>query len=826
MKKKLHIENVNTGAKIFDSRSYGALKNLVFAGEGLVKRNGHKTVTEIRDKNGNPLRINGIFEYTYLKNGEAVECKIVHAGAHIFELDREFNYVREVKAESGITIKDKRSRGFLRNGKLYIIGAGDILIFDGETVKSAYFLDGTFVPTTATGITDRKNGMKCQAHQSPNILNPRRKNKLFGGNTFKVHGEENVFVLDGEIAYKKPLTIDVKIRTKASTDPDNDYTTSYIGINSAGEEVSTVVNLRYVKESVDDTVRFFLTEPIRNDRGEEIKIKIGDKIHTFDTLPFGVRLKNHRELCFGFEICAPYPSEENIVIEYESSENYRSLLYDVELGALATHAGGEELLAFTRGGNELYYSDPAEGFAYLPRDNRIMLGGQDKITAVLQLWDNLVGVFKENGFYRISFAKDFCEVISSADSLGALSAYSVSICGSDCLVLNGQGVFGVDDYKSSVREVCLLSPRSLDIDKALSGYTLEEKREACSLVHNGKYYLFIGNNCYVGVTGSGSKKEYSWYPWYGFGARVACTLGGELYFGTQSGEIRKMHSGYSDITLREYSTSTLSLIVDNEGEKTRLITDKTSLEDNTVIRVGAHRLYIGKARKSNGATIFYDGSPTYPGGSVKLFYGDTLILENGTEKTEKTVLGVLGNRVLFEGEDTVYLDVDEGVDTESADEYSVYLKKDSGVYEAEWENGAIYLKSCGEAVKIDGLSSVILETRVKISCEYKTPPLPIGTHLKNATVTRLYLNVYSGTAGEIEAEISTRSSSYSKKITTAQPLDFEALDFNRLDMTYGLDAHIAIPFFVRGFDYLDVKITSNDEKPVYIGFLMIEYYVS
>jgi hypothetical protein len=120
-----------------------------------------------------------------------------------------------------------------------------------------------------------------------------------------------------------------------------------------------------------------------------------------------------------------------------------------------------------------------------------------------------------------------------------------------------------------------------------------------------------------------------------------------------------MHSGYSDITLREYSTDTLSLIVDNESEKTRLITDKTSLEDNTVIRVGTHRLYIGKARKSNGAIVFFDGSPTYPGGSVKLFYGDTLILENGRETTEKTVLGVLGNRVLFEGGDTVYLDVEK-----------------------------------------------------------------------------------------------------------------------------------------------------------------------
>ena len=75
-------------------------------------------------------------------------------------------------------------------------------------------------------------------------------------------------------------------------------------------------------------------------------------------------------------------------------------------------------------------------------------------------------------------------------------------------------------------------------------------------------------------------------------------------------------------------------------------------------------------------------------------------------------------------------------------------------------------------------------------------------------------------------EISTRSAKYSKKTVSAPALDFDALDFNRLDMTYGLDKHLAIPFFVRGFDYLDVKISANDEKPIYIGFLMLEYCVS
>lgn len=819
MKKKLHIENIDGGAKIYGKRSYGALKNLMPTASGLVKRNGHKTVAFIKDTNGTPLEINGIFAYSYLKNGEEIECKIVHAGNRIFKLDKDFNYICELEYEAGVEVKNERSRAFYKNGALYIIGAGDILICDGEIVRSAYFTSGTYIPTTAKKITDRRNGMMSEPYQSPNLLNPRRKNKLIGGSTHKKLNEVNIFVLDSEIEYRKPIIIDVKIRTKLSEDADNDYTTSYVGINEAGKEVSTVVNLRYVRENVDDTVLFFLSEPMRNDRGEKIKIKIGDKIHDYDTVPFGVRLKNHREICFGFDVDAPYPNEENITVEYESSEGYRDLIKSVELSALGAHAGGGELLLFTTGGNELYYSDTQNGFSYLPRDNKMLFGGADKITAVIQLWDNLVGVFKNSGFYRVRFENGGCESISSADSLGACSSFAASVCSSDCLVLGERGIYGVDDYKSSVREICLLSPRSLDIDSVLSGYSEAQKREAVSCVLGGKYYLFIGDECYVGVPKSTTKKEYEWYPWYGFGARVVSILDGEIYFGTHSGEIRKMYSGYIDITEREYSEKTLSLIIDNEGEKTRLITDRGEIYGKAYVNIGAHRLYLGRAVTVSGGIELESGALYYPDSFVKLFYGDTLILVADGEESEKTVLDVIGSTVLLDGESSLPLD-------SLGEEYEIYLKKDSGTYEAEWKDGAIYLKIGGERVKLDGFESMVLSEKSSIESEYKTAPLPIGTQQKNATVTKLYLNAYSGTEGEIEAQISTRGATYIKKIVTAPPLDFGALDFNRLDMTWGLDAQIKVPVFVRGFDYLDVKILSNDEKPVYIGFLTLEYYVS
>ena len=482
MKKKLHIENISGGAKIFDKRSFGALKNLVPISDGLMKRNGHKTVTFLRDSDGAPLKINGIFAYSYKNDGEEIQCKIVHAGNHFFKLDKDFKNARELEYENGITVKNERSRAFCKDGVLYILGAGDVLICDGEKIKSAYFTSGTYIPTTARMITDRKMGMKSEKHESPNLLNPRRINKLYGGGTHKNLNEENVFVLDGEIEYGKRLVIDVKIRTKVSSDSDNEYTTSYVGINELGEEVSTVVNLHYERENIDDSVIFFLTEPIRNDRGEKIKIKIGDKIHDYNTVPFGVRIKNHREICFGFDLDAPYPNEENVAIEYQTSDTLRDLLYDVELCAMGTDGDGGELLMFTRGGNELYYSGSQNVFSYLPSENKISFGGADKITSVVQLWDNLVGVFKNNGFYRVRFEGDGYELISSADTLGASSPYATSVCLGDCLALSERGAFGVDDYKSSVRDTCLLRPRSEDIDTLLLGYTANEKREAVSCV--------------------------------------------------------------------------------------------------------------------------------------------------------------------------------------------------------------------------------------------------------------------------------------------------------------------------------------------------------
>ena len=801
---------LENGIKGKSGAETGAITNLVLRENGVVKRKGHKNLITIKDKNLAPLRINGIFDYSYKENGQDVVCKIVHAGNKLFKLTSDFKNPEEIK--SSFTIKDQKSSGFLANGYLFIIGCGDILLYNGSEIKSAYMHKDTYIPTTRTSITDQAHDAKYTEGESENMLNPRRKNTFIGSTLKRTSNLASMFLLDSAVDLNAETILEVKIRTRTSEEEANETTTDYIGVNQSGEEVSTIITLRYERGALNDRVHYFLNEPPRNELGEEINIKIGDKLYKWEELPFGVNVKHGNELYLGFDVTSPWIGKDNISYEFEAKSNYKEALKSVDIGAITNGYTGGEVMLLTLGGSDIYFTDEKRGFFYLPTKNKISLGGSgEKITSICQLWDSLFGAFKENSFYRVRLIKDEngYEVFSSSDIEGAYSIHSTTKSDTDCLVFGKRGIFGVSDYKSSTNITSALYNRSRDISALLLEYKESERENAHSLFYDGYYYLFIGNDAFCANlskrVGIGSYYEYKFTKWTGCGARVAYADSDGIYFGTEKGEIRKFFDGYYDLFTSTLSKETITLIVNNEGAHTLLTLDEKELEfykDTTAprVRLGQHkRLITSVAKKSNDGIKIEAGYKN----AIDLFDDDRVEIYSplGEKIYEGNILSFDPVSKIAEFSDNITLD--DGVN------YSVYKLFDSFEYELKEEDGGYCLISTEKKEKVLDINELTLIKRCPILCEYQTEQFSVVAPNERCNITGMILYVSDDTTGKIGVELQTKGALYKKEATTEKPLDFNNFSFDGFSLDYPFERVITLGFFVRNPQKISIKISTE-----------------
>ena len=811
---KIHNEKLNSGISSVAGSPRGAIKNLILKNEGAYKRQGHMPLVTLTDEELSPLKINGIFDFAYLDAEKSQACKIVHAKNRLFRLNEDFSNPLEIPL-GNITIRDEKTKGFVNDGKLFIIGGGDILIYDGTKIYSAYKSEGAYIPTTTVGITDQYNGMQGEVKESYNLLTPRRKNTFIGSNARREKGTACKFLLDEKIKYGTKIILEVKIRTSVSESELDEATTSYIGIDKNGNEVSRIVTLRYERENISPDDTMLLIEPPRDEAGNEIKIKIGDKIHTYDTLPFGINISNQNELMLTFECGAPIVGKDNITLEYEADIDRGQLISRASVGACANGDSGAQVMLVSFGDNKIYYSDEKEGFLYLPQKNQITLGGGEKITAITRLWDNLFGAFKKNSFYRVLISGDKPQLHSSLDTIGAYSNFTSCLCDYDCLVLNERGIFGVDDYKSITNTQSSLLPRASDISELLNGYGESERENACATYLNGYLYLFVGEDAFVTKTsdkkGKSGSYEYSWCLWKDIGATYAYHSHGKLYFGNERGEIRTFYNGYSDIRTAEYGQAE-GVLIDNTGAYTHLTLDKTELSslEYAKLRVGKHkRLVSSSATFKNGEALL--GSDLFlSDGSPKIFVGDRVGLEVSDEELEGLVSEVDLSKKSIK--------IDTGAGIFEGAVGKLYILIEGFDYVLNKENTGYTILYDSQRQKLT-FEEEALEIRweIPIECQYETDAIYIG----KSTLTRLIFELSPKSKGEIELEIKTRKAIYKRKINIDGTLDFSQLDFSALSFEKDFEKRVAVPLFIRGADYIKIKISTRGDKEFSLGAISL-----
>ena len=186
------------------------MKNIINKNGVNMKRNGWRQVLGF----GDDIMINGIFQYRAKDNREWL---VVHAGADFYKVMKGSFVKEKISVSDGIAVRARRSEGFLRDGRLYIVGAGDYLVYgswdDGKTFEIRRVEDDedTYIPTTTININcmDESADDVQGTLDEPNLLCSKRINRLVGAEL--ASGEKSKsWQLDSLIEANTEVTVKVE----------------------------------------------------------------------------------------------------------------------------------------------------------------------------------------------------------------------------------------------------------------------------------------------------------------------------------------------------------------------------------------------------------------------------------------------------------------------------------------------------------------------------------------------------------------------------------------------------------------------------------------
>lgn len=480
-----------------------------------------------------PSRVNGMFTV----DGEAGETLLCYAGTEFYLLvDGEWMHlpVKNLAGGTSAGDGDRRIFGFSQGGKLYLIGTGLYLCygcFDGEwEIRTV----DPYVPTTTVGIAPVAEGDTArESGESVNLLTPRRKNTLFGGEA------GSTWYLDAPVSPSGTVEI-----------------------------LATVVREGNLVE------RRFSNRP---DEG-------GERIYDAEGLAAGSIELATGKLSLGENTDAggSYPS---ISVTFSAASGFfgetdtagRQAIREARMACLFGVGGACDRL-FLAGGerypNVLFFSEAGD-FSYFPDVNTVRVGTDaEEIRACLPLGDGTLAVFHTArdtrgatvhylfGQWREvtgedgSLLRSFPVFSVRAGAVGEcpVNAHAVAELAGERLLLSPHGVYSVELMKDLATDVRRLAERSYGIRASLCG---QELAAALLFSHAGRLYLSTGDvegTVYVTEpstlardAGAGSA-SYAWWRFSGIRACVAGTLGDRLLLGTLDGRILCEREDFADRT--------------------------------------------------------------------------------------------------------------------------------------------------------------------------------------------------------------------------------------------------------------------------------------
>lgn len=590
---------------------------------------------------GQALAIHGMFPY----NEGDKDILLVHAGTGIYKAQKgkqKWTYTRLDGGTLGIT--KNRSQCFYRDGKAFLIGCGNYLVYGefetGETNEDgsailAYSLkpvaDIAYVPTTSIGC-----GTKTQDSQAPrsldavNLLTRKRKNTGCG-----VKGdsetEETFFYFDA--APENGTDIEITGRVMA--------------LDSSYPRVYEIKATKKIDNNASNSMSEFsvsaeLIECNPYDTGYDVGDRLTWKGYVVPAQRYFrlVKVKTN-----GYDLSPD--GTDNITITYTAAtdKDYDTKrVQNCRFGVTFGVDGANDRLFLA--GNSKYPNmdiwSEYDDFTYFPDGNTMEVGSAHAaITAYARLSDTTLAVTKEEKageptiFYRTSRKRTEADGVTLSQWFpvsagiagdGTLNPHAVTTLSGDVLTLTRGGVHGIVLSSNVASGERYTRERSRPIYRELASADLGT---AAAIVYRNRYYLalpgtgkcFVADAHYKATFEGTTDYNYEWWVWENVRAACFAEYEDRLIFGTPEGLVCAFTEGvFSDRTHTELVAG--DLLDDDTGGVIygEQVTPKP--RDRVVLHGGAYAL-LGAitAVNENGACTTADIDSYFEGQTV---YADTV----------------------------------------------------------------------------------------------------------------------------------------------------------------------------------------------------------
>ncbi len=773
-------------------------KNIIKSGGLLRKRNGWRVIGEFKDSNYKPMEINGIYEF----KGQEKTALIIHAGNKLYECSYDLHHKWEIPMEDGIVLKNQKSAGVMHKGVLWLSGMGELLVYDGTLVKRVYESELVYIPITTVGITETQLGIKPCEGEPSNLLTRKRKNSLRGQKTTLGF---HFFQLDAKAAYGEPFKINACFRVKHEEEQSDEVTTEYVGVNSAEEEVNTVVYVE-IYTPVLGAGQTESTPVCYDANGNVITVKY---------VNFSWRVENGRNLILYFDALSPQLNEDNITVEFVHDVDENRLLDSAFVMSAIQNEGGNSTMLLSCGDNKAYYSSGGSDYLYFPRSNVIKIGQErGEVTAIFPMLNGYIGAFKKRSFYRLKINSDVMgdyKVYPSSDTRGCLTPYVAKSLEYDCLAFNEDGVFGTSDTDNAEVVTTRLYNRSIGLQSELSRYSEKEALGAVATIHKGQYYLFVGGRVYI--SGAKTEKstsnkdyEYEWWCFENCPCNSAYSTGEMLYMGRKNGDVAAFDSGYTDRQEITLSSSSGDFMLEQVDRAIVIFNDALGITDGDKVRLDTHHVYVGYCTYvplDCSITLpldrFFDKDgcvAVYEGMWVKVTDADGNVLYHGNiEATDPAQSRIYCGDLGYSATTGVQLYLEKGEETE----YTLSATGD------------------GFTLLLDGESVVLLDLNVEriflreeraVECELCTPVTDLDIADKK-TLYGIELTLSEDTRCKVAVGYETKRNALERSVIVGDCMDFEALDYNDFVFNPRFKQSIKVHCLERQLDYIKLKVKSS-----------------
>ena len=778
--------------------------NMINEGGVNKKRHGWRDVAWFEDSQGDKLPINGIFEW---QGGY-----VVHAGTHFYECGKDFSVSKELELADGVIVTSTKSKGYVQDGKLWIVGAGEYLVYDGNIIQPVMNSVYAYIPTTSIGITANIEGEKTDAFQGVNLFTKKRINKLVGVKNPELPGNENIFRTG---LYRLDGMIDTRFQVKVTLNSVVENRKFTRDVDGADEEIELNGEICIIATKTGG-------EPI------SVEVSVNGEIITGCTDLEIFRCKFYNKdgngyIEFGHPLSTPIlEGDSNITVEYTA--DYESDIMISTSGEVSLRAG-VDVLALTNHKNVIYFSDFLYGYGYFPDNDYIGIGKEtEPITAIVPLESGEIGVFKQNEYYGLSLAVNIIDEDYVVRLEPSVQAFYPGIgcdnefCGlnvnGDTLIYNSAGVHGVISSASKP-----VNMRSTNVNRELCAYSNSERESAFAVSHEGRYYLFIGDKVYIADTRFKTYEsnrldsgfEYEWWIWTNCECRCAYSYGDVLYMGTDKGEIRAFYDGYVDEKILNALSSRGEMVYN--GAKFTFSNEFGVSEGDTVsIHNAFEKLCSEPVAVVNGADCiqctfasfeeFEEHYPAIlPGDRVMLFCEDSgaEILCEVQELQPESLTVLLGSKT-------------RAVIDESC-EY--ILAKEPSSYKAiEAEDGILLMDAANRIVQFAGIEDIWARVKRQkaVACELRTGAIDFYK-LHSKTLLKLALTPSEDTVGEVEIGYETNLKRADKQRFVGGGFDFKSFDFKSFVFDGNFSKTFVKRVFERNFNYIIFKFASKGDGP-------------